>query len=120
MDTVAAQVGTATLRVLGEAAAAPWWWYARGLRAVLAWGGRTLRGWRRAVGLGLWARSLFVPMYGQDDWQGRIISFAMRLVILMGRLLELSLGAVAVLIAILAYLALPIVAIAQVIRGFLG
>ena len=31
------------------------------------------------LGLPVWIKNLFKPMFGQQDWQGRIISFFMRL-----------------------------------------
>ena len=120
MDSVLTQVGRAFLVVLFEAVTFPWWWYSAGLRRVGAWAGRTLKGWERAVGLRLWARNLFVPMFGQTDWQGRFISFFMRLSILLGRTLQVVFGSLAVLIVVLAYLAFPPFVIAQVVLAALG
>lgn len=39
----------------------------------------------RAYGFRIWIRNFFVPMYGQHDLTGRIVSVAMRTVVLCGR-----------------------------------
>ncbi|MBI5728363.1 MAG: hypothetical protein HY984_01260 [Candidatus Magasanikbacteria bacterium] len=46
---------------------------------------------------GLWLKNIFVPMFGQADWQGRLMSFFMRLmnVIVRGALLMIWLTVVA-------------------------
>lgn len=104
---IAAQIIRAFGVVLLDFMTFPWWWYGSGFRRVLAWAGRTLRGWEHAVGLRLWAKNLFVPMFGQTDWQGRFISFGLRLVILIGRTLQVVVGGFLVLFAMIVYLALP-------------
>lgn len=115
MDTVLVQIGRACGVVIVEVLTFPWWWYTTGARGVIRWAGRLLRGWERAVGLRLWAKHLLTPMFGQTDWQGRIISFFMRLAVLIGRLLQVLLGALAVLIVIAVYLALPPFVILEIV-----
>lgn len=104
---VLAQIGRAVGVVLLEFVTFPWWWYGSGFRRVLTWAGRTLRGWEHTIGLRLWAKNLFVPMFGQTDWQGRLISFCLRLVILIGRTIQVVVGAILVFLAMIIYLALP-------------
>ena len=70
-----------------ETLTTPLWWYTAGLVWLL----NTLKNsatntWHQ-LGVGLWAKNLFVPMYGQNDIWGRIISFVIRLVNVIGRLL---------------------------------
>jgi len=120
MDSVLTQIGHAMLVALFEIVTFPRWWYTRGLQRAGAWMRRTLRGWERAVGLRLWAKHLFTPMFGQTDWQGRIISFSMRLVVLIGRLLQVFLGSAAVLIVIAVYLALPPFVLLEIVLAALG
>lgn len=58
----------------------PVWWYGRG---IIYWGKKCvswLRSGNETLAPGLWLKNLFVPMFGQYDWQGRIISFLIRLV----------------------------------------
>lgn len=93
--------------LLGDFAYFPVWWYSRGAaRAARAeWHG--LLGNLAVLGVGLWIRNLFTPMFGQHDIQGRLISFAMRLFQIFAR----SLGALVWILiraAILAgYVVLP-------------
>lgn len=115
MDAVLVQLGTAILRALWELVLFPVWWYTRGLSRVARWASQTLRGWEHAVGLRLWLKALFVPMYGQNDLQGRLISFFMRFVVLIARMVQVAVGAVLVIVVLLVYLALPVAAVAQVV-----
>lgn len=119
METFVVQLSHALLVGMGEAVSFPWWWYTRGVRRVLGWATRALRGWEHAVGLRLWMRALLVPMYGQTDLQGRLVSFAMRLAVLVGRVVQVVLGTIVVLIAVLGYLALPVLAGAGLIWSLL-
>jgi hypothetical protein len=68
----------------------------------------------------LWWRYLFVPMYGQYNWQGRVISFIMRFVqgVVRGFLFMLY-GAV-ILGIIVAWFVLPLVIIRGLLVGFFG
>lgn len=63
----------------------PGWWYTRGLwkqlRGVVgSWAAR-----QRDLAIDVWLKNLFVPMYGQYDLAGRLISFFMRLAQIVGR-----------------------------------
>jgi hypothetical protein len=58
---------------------------------------------------GLWLANLFVPMYGQFDFQGRVISFLVRLVQIIVRIFGLFLWLIFCSILFLIWLALPIV-----------
>ena len=69
----------------------PIWWYSTG---AAYWGRRIwafVRGGNERLAPGLWLRNIFVPMYGQYDWQGRLISFFMRVVQVVARSVALSL-----------------------------
>ncbi|OGH88467.1 MAG: hypothetical protein A3J93_04355 [Candidatus Magasanikbacteria bacterium RIFOXYC2_FULL_42_28] len=86
----------------------PFWWYtlgtlraARFCLAILAWGNRTFAP-------GLWLKNIFVPMYGQSDWQGRVISFFMRVVQIIARAFALAVWLGACVILFSFWLLLPI------------
>ena len=86
----------------------PVWWYGVGL-------GRSLKGiwrfWRdqeKVLGFSVWAKNIFVPMYGQYDWAGRLISFMVRLVQIIFRGFVLLIWLVLCLLALIAWLVLPI------------
>jgi hypothetical protein len=66
--------------LIGDVFYFPFWWYTKGL--VKGWRKftNTLRSANESLGLSIWARNLFTPMFGQTDWQGRLVSFFMRFV----------------------------------------
>lgn len=76
---------------------------------------RSISGSVRYFGVDVWAKNLFVPMYGDESVTGRAISFLVRLAVLVFR----SLGVVAwvILVAIFAALYLIILPVAFV--GFM-
>lgn len=86
----------------------PFWWYSLGLAraarfclSILSWG-------NRAFAPGLWFKNIFVPMYGQSDWQGRIISFIMRTVQIIARTVALLVWLLLCLFIFLIWLLLPV------------
>ncbi len=58
----------------------PFWWYTKGLKDVLLWSFKKILNGEKTLGLRIWMMNLFHPMYGVTDWQGKIISFFMRLI----------------------------------------
>lgn len=58
----------------------PVWWYTKGIVYMLEQLLLSARRQAASFAVNLWVRNLFVPMYGQYDWQGRIISFFVRLI----------------------------------------
>lgn len=57
----------------------PAWWYTEGLKQCFIFVQKLFfRGINR-LGIEVWIRNIFVPMFGQDDWEGRLISFWVRL-----------------------------------------
>ncbi|MFW0837864.1 MAG: hypothetical protein ACKKL5_02580 [Candidatus Komeilibacteria bacterium] len=61
----------------------PIWWYSAGLILAGRWFSRGLRAGTQRLALVILFRYWFKPMYGQTDWQGKIISFFMRTVTLL-------------------------------------
>lgn len=96
----------------------PVWWYTGGLRYAgshcFAW----LVAGNRTLAPGLWLQNLFVPMFGQTDWQGKIISFFMRLVQIAARTLAL-IGWAAICVLLWAiWVLLPLIAFYGIILSF--
>jgi len=56
----------------------PIWWYSRGLILAFNWAVREIIGTEKMLGVGIWIKNIFVPMFGQRDIQGRVVSFFMR------------------------------------------
>jgi hypothetical protein len=63
----------------------PIWWYTIGLARMAMWCGASVRGAAHTTGLSIWAKNLFVPMYGETSFSGKLISFFMRLVMVIAR-----------------------------------
>lgn len=84
-ETMSVPLGVFVRRDLTSAVAFPLWWYGDGLLGVLAWMRASLQAEWRALGIGLWVRSLFLPMYGVTDISGRVISVVARLFVILGR-----------------------------------
>lgn len=63
----------------------PLWWYSTGLVAVFKSLWQMFSYQIKSMAVGVWIKNIFVPMFGQRDWQSRIISFIMRVVNIIGR-----------------------------------
>jgi len=88
------------------------WWYGAGLLAMFAYLGREIKEGERKIGFVAWFKALGVPMYGQWDWQGRIISFFFRLILLVWKAVY-ELGWLIIhLLIVLIYILLPISSLA--------
>lgn len=93
----------------------PVWWYSRGLMDLLKSLGRFLSNEQKSLGLLVWVKNIFKPMYGQYDWQGMLISFFVRLVqVIIKSFIMLFLLVFAGLVVCF-WLSLPLLAIYEII-----
>lgn len=72
--------GQILAKTLGEIIYFPFWWYSVGFLETIK---KVFTFWvnqEKALGFRIWVKNIFVPMYGQHDWAGRIISFFIRIV----------------------------------------
>jgi hypothetical protein len=53
----------------------PIWWYSAGTIRAAKSAIRLLAEGNDILVPGLWAKNIFTPMFGQTDWQGRMVSF---------------------------------------------
>ncbi|MFH0805122.1 MAG: hypothetical protein V1916_02915 [Patescibacteria group bacterium] len=90
----------------------PVWWYSKGLTRV---GRYCLESAafhvNRRVGLGIWVRSMFKPMYGDFTWEGRIISGFMRIFVLLWKLVSTVLWFALLVVTFLLWVLLPVAAV---------
>ena len=92
----------------------PLWWYSTGAYVSFKWCLQLVGMGSGHFAPGLWLANIFVPMYGQYDWEGRIISFFMRLVQVLARSFMLFVWILVCLVLFLIWLALPLL----VVYGF--
>ena len=86
----------------------PIWWYSVGFYRLLKNTWNLFRNQEKSLGFLVWAKNILVPMYGQTDWDGRLISFLVRLVQVIGRGLVLTIWLIICLAIIIFWLALPL------------
>lgn len=89
----------------------PVWWYTTGLVYTAKRLGTSVERYSRSLALGVWLRNILVPMFGQRDWQSRVISFLVRCaqIVFRGAALSIWVGICALQFAV--YVLLPIVAL---------
>jgi hypothetical protein len=86
---------------------APVWWYSAGLAWFVGRVGASIKETSISAGLGIWVKNLFVPMYGQYDVWGRIMSFFVRFTNIIVRSLWVGLWVALCFVAICVWVALP-------------
>ncbi len=86
----------------------PIWWYSAGLFDLVKRLGRFVRQQEESLAFSIWLKNIFVPMYGQSDFAGRVISFVIRLVQVIYRGSALLIIILISLILMILYLVLPV------------
>ncbi len=105
--------------IVGSVAWFPLWWYTLGLSHVAGHFLQSLRYRAQSYSLRIWMRNFFVPMYGQHDITGRLVSVFMRFVVLVGRVFALVFEAVFYLVLLAAWVAAPALFIALAANGLI-
>lgn len=100
--------GKIIFQILGEILYFPIWWYTVGLGRLVKNLWRFLLNQEASLGLSIWAKNIFVPMYGQYDWVSRIISLVMRLVQIIVRAIALIFWLLVVGVVFGLWLAIPL------------
>ncbi|MBI4599447.1 hypothetical protein HY732_00825 [Candidatus Uhrbacteria bacterium] len=104
--------------ILLDALYTPVWWYTAGLAGTLRSLARAAAQGAQIIGIGIWARSVFKPMYGEYSPQGRIVSFFMRIVVLLFMTVQMGVWLGILLVLLVVWLALPVLLVWQIIRVF--
>ena len=100
--------------IVGNVLYFPIWWYAQGLKKTTLFCLRKIADGEKRLGLKIWLTNLFKPMFGQYDWQGKIISFFVRLIQLIFRTVFMVVWIFLVVIFFIFYLVLPLFVIYQI------
>lgn len=86
----------------------PFWWYSFGSIKIAEKCFQFFKEGNARLAPGIWLANIFVPMFAQYDWQGRIVSFFMRLVQVVFRSLALIVWLVLCLALFLLWLVIPL------------
>lgn len=86
----------------------PVWWYSAGLFRLLKNVWRFFKNRESSLGFLIWLKHIFVPMYGQYDFMGRLISFFIRLVQIIVRGIVLLFWGILCLFVIILWALIPI------------
>lgn len=95
--------------LIGDILYWPLWWYSRGLINTAFFCFNEIAQQEERLGVRIWIRNLFTPMFGQYDIEGRIISFIMRLIQILFRSLLLLIWSIVIWLLLLAWIFLPVV-----------
>ncbi len=95
----------------------PLWWYSAGALTAMRFCFQLFSDQQTKLAPMLWLKNLFVPMYGQYDWQGRIVSVFIRFANVCIRSLVVIVWAIFYLIGFVLYLLTPLVLIGFLFRS---
>jgi hypothetical protein len=93
----------------------PFWWYSFGLIGVVKKLADFVMDKERSLALFVWMKNIFVPMYGQRDVQGFLISFFIRLAQIIFRSLILIFWLIIALAAFWLWLIFPALVIYMIV-----
>lgn len=86
----------------------PFWWYSFGTKKALIYCYDFFQFGNNNLAPFVWFKNMFVPMFGQYDFQGRLVSFLVRVANIIFRTFALMIWLVFVLLLFFCWLALPI------------
>ncbi|EKD33438.1 MAG: hypothetical protein ACD_76C00029G0003 [uncultured bacterium] len=89
----------------------PFWWYSQGLEDASKACVGSVSNMVQILAVKIWIKNLLVPMYGATDIGGRIISFAVRLVQIIGRSIVLAVWSAVFFVVFLLYVFVPALAV---------
>lgn len=97
----------------------PFWWYSFGLAKFLFRLKDFLSYKQRSLGLGIWIKNIFVPMYGQNDWQGVLISVFIRVVQIIFRSIAMLFWLILTMATLIIWLIFPLAVILGIVWQFI-
>lgn len=93
----------------------PVWWYSKGLLKASNFLIKQIKGGNERFAISILIRYWLKPMYGQQDWQGKIISFFIRTIHLAWRLVWMILWSIIIFIIYIIYILLPVYIICELL-----
>lgn len=106
--------------LLGDFIKFPIWWYTKGAFRALLFCVNKLVETEKSFALRVWIKNLFKPMFGQRDWQGKIISFFMRLIQIIFRSIALAIYLLIIIFIFGLWLVIPLIIVYEIfyVAGF--
>lgn len=93
----------------------PAWWYTVGLGKAANFSWQRIKNMETRLGVKIWAKNIFTPMFGQRDIAGVLISFFMRVFQIIGRTLILFLWSILMIALFFVWVGLPIAVVLGII-----
>ena len=98
----------------------PVWWYSKGFLKILKGSWQFIKDFNLTLGFTIWLKNIFVPMFGQKDIAGRLISFVLRLVQIFIRGVILLIICILTLAFIAFWLIIPIFIILKILTYYIN
>lgn len=102
--------------LLGDIIRFPAWWLTTGIKKSFLSLLNKIKNASESLGVGIWIKNLFKPMFGVRDWQGRIISFIVRIIQIIFRSIFLLIYVIFSIFLFFLWILLPIFIILQIIN----
>jgi len=93
----------------------PVWWYTVGLGKAANFSWQRIKSMEIRLGVSIWIKNIFTPMFGQRDIAGILISFFMRIFQIIIRSLVLFLWSILMIALFFVWIGLPIVVVLGII-----
>jgi len=93
--------------LIGDILYWPLWWYTRGTVKAGLFCLNGIKAQEERLGVMIWIKNISTPMFGQYDIEGRLISFFVRLIQIIARVILLFVWTIFMLLIFLAWLILP-------------
>lgn len=107
--------GKLILEIIKDLLFFPVWWYSYGVFDLIKKLKEFLKNKQKSLALFVWIKNIFVPMYGQYDFAGHIISFLVRLFQIIFRSVFMLFWISLALFIVLFWLFLPFLVIYEII-----
>lgn len=106
---------TVLIDLLWEIVYFPLWWYTAGLKQIVLLRIKNVKDMADHLALRLLILNIFKPMFAQYDRTGRIISFFMRIIILVARFVFFSVYILLELVIVAVWIGIPIFTLYRII-----
>ncbi|MBI4090586.1 MAG: hypothetical protein HY422_01030 [Candidatus Komeilibacteria bacterium] len=105
--------------IVGDVLYFPIWWYTSGLKYRLKRFMQSIGEMADHLALRLLLLNIFKPMFAQYDRTGRIISFFMRIVILIVRSVYFFIYSIVQMVIVVVWLLLPVLIVSRILEIYL-